>query len=92
MGLFGGSVIKNLPANTEDIGLILGSGRSPEKEMATHDSILAWKIPWTEESDGLQSRGLQRVGFNLGTKQQQQKPLFSSTIYMFCLAFLVSLS
>ena len=63
------------------------------KEMAAHSHIFAWEIPWTEESDGLQSRGLQRVGFNLGTKQQQQqKPLFSSTIYMFCLAFLVSLS
>ena len=33
-----------------------------EKEMATHSSILAWKIPWTEEPDGLQSMGLQRVG------------------------------
>ena len=61
MGLFGGSVIKNLPANTEDIGLILGSGRSPEKEMATHDSILAWKIPWMEEPGGLQSMGSLRV-------------------------------
>ena len=33
-----------------------------EKEMATHSSILAWRIPWTEEPDGLQSIGLQRVG------------------------------
>ena len=33
-----------------------------EKGMATHSSILAWRIPWTEESDGLQSMGLQRVG------------------------------
>ena len=33
-----------------------------EKEMATHSSILAWKIPWTEEPGGLQSLGLQRVG------------------------------
>ena len=33
-----------------------------EKEMATHSSILAWKIPWTEEPGGLQSMGLQRVG------------------------------
>ena len=71
MGLFGGSVIKNLPANTEDIGLILGSGRSPEKEMATHDSILAWKIPWTEESDKLQFMGSQKSQHNLATKQHQ---------------------
>ena len=33
-----------------------------EEEMATHSSILAWRIPWTEESGGLQSRGSQRVG------------------------------
>ena len=45
-----------------DPGSIPGSGRSLEKEMATHSSILAWKIPWTEEPDRLQSVGLQRVG------------------------------
>ena len=44
-----------------------------EKEMATHSSILAWKIPWIEESGGLQSMGLQRTGHNLVTKQQQQQ-------------------
>ena len=33
-----------------------------EAEMATHSSILAWRIPWTEESGGLQSMGLQRIG------------------------------
>ena len=43
-----------------------------EKEMATHSSILAWKIPWTEEPGGLQPIGWQRVGNNLATKQQQQ--------------------
>ena len=37
---------------------------SLEKEMATHSSILAWRIPWTEEPGGLQSMGLQRVGHN----------------------------
>ena len=35
-----------------------------EKEMATHSSSIAWKIPWTEEPGGLQSMGLQRVGYN----------------------------
>ena len=40
-----------------------------EKEMATHPSILAWKILWTEEPDGLQSMGLQRVGLALASKQ-----------------------
>ena len=58
MGFPGGSMVKNPPANAEDtrdMGLIPGLGWSPEKEMATHPSILAWEIPWTEESDGLQS-------------------------------------
>ena len=50
-----GSVVKNLPANAEDLGSIPGSGRSPEKEMAAHSRILAWGIPWTEEPGGLQS-------------------------------------
>ena len=43
-----------------------------EKEMATHSSILAWEIPWTDEPGGLQSMGSQRVGYSLVTKQQQQ--------------------
>ena len=42
-----------------------------EKEVATHSSILAWRIPWTEEPGGLQSMGLQWVGYDLATKQQQ---------------------
>ena len=42
-----------------------------DKEMATHSSILAWEIPWTEEPAGLQSMGSQRLGHNLVTKQQQ---------------------
>jgi len=41
-----------------------------EKEMATHSSVLAWEIPWTEEPGRLQSTGLQRAGHNLATKQQ----------------------
>ena len=42
-----------------------------EEGMETHSSILAWEIPWTEEPGGLQSRGSQRIGHNLATKQQQ---------------------
>ena len=56
MGFLGGSVIKNPPANegnARDVGLIPWSGRSSEKEMASHLSILAWKSPWTEEPGGL---------------------------------------
>ena len=63
----GDTVVKNLPAKAEgarDVGLIPGSGRSLEKEMATHSSTLAWKIPWTEEPGRLQSMGLQKDGHN----------------------------
>ena len=42
-----------------------------EKEMATHSSILAWRIPWTEEPGRLQSMGSQRVEHNLVPEQQQ---------------------
>ena len=42
-----------------------------EKEMPTYSSILAWRIPWTEGPDGLQSKGLQRVEYDLATKKQQ---------------------
>ena len=60
-GFPGGSVVKNLPANSGDAGSIPGLGRSPGEGMATHYSILAGKIPWIEEPHGLQSTGLQRV-------------------------------
>ena len=42
-----------------------------EKEMATHSSILAWKVLWTENPSGLESTGLERAGHDLVTKQQQ---------------------
>ena len=58
---------------TGDPGLIPGSGRSLEKEMATHSSILAWRIPWREEPGGLWSMGSWRVGHDLATKQQQRQ-------------------
>ena len=61
MGFPGDSVVKNLPAMQETGVPSLGGGDSLEKEMATHSSILAWRIPWTEEPDGLQSIGSQRV-------------------------------
>ena len=47
---------------TGDAGLLPGLGRPLKEEMATHPSILAWEIPWTEELGGLQSMGLQGVG------------------------------
>ena len=47
-------------------------GEDPlEREMATHSSILAWRIPQTEEPGGLQSTGSQRIGSNLATEQQK---------------------
>jgi len=58
-------IVKSLPAIREAQVRCLGREDPLEKEMATHSSILAWKIPWTEEPDGLgglQSIGLQRVG------------------------------
>jgi len=42
-------VVKNPPANAQDAGLIPGWGRTLEKEIATHSSILAWEILWAEE-------------------------------------------
>ena len=55
-------MIKNLPAVQETWVLSLGWEDPLEKGMATRSSILAWRIPWTEEPGRLQSMGLQRVG------------------------------
>ena len=49
------TVVKNPPASSEDSGSILGQEDPMEKEMATHFSILAWEIPWTEDPGRLQS-------------------------------------
>ena len=59
------------PAKQETQVRSLGQENPLEKEMATYSSILAWKIPWTEEPGGLQSTGSQRVGYGLKNKQQQ---------------------
>ena len=59
MGVPGGLVVKNTPANAEDVGSIPGSGRSPGKENG-NSNILAWKIPWAEEPGGPQSMGSQK--------------------------------
>ena len=60
-------VVKNLPANagdSRDTGLIPRWEDPLEKEMATHSSVLAWRIPGMGEPGGLSSMGLQRVGHN----------------------------
>ena len=54
--------VENLPAVLETWVQSLGWEDPLEKEMETHSSILAWRIPWMEEPAGLQSMGLQRVG------------------------------
>ena len=62
MASHGGTVVKNLPAMQEAWVQSLGQEEALEKETATHSSILAWKIAWTEELGRLQSMGSQRVG------------------------------
>ena len=67
MGFPGGASAKEPATNARDIrdrGLIPEMGRSLEETMATHSSILPWRIPWTEEPGGLQSIRLQRVGYH----------------------------
>ena len=68
MGFPHGSVGKESACNVGDTGSIPGSGRSPGGGMATHCSILAWKIPWTVESGGLQSKWSQRIRHDWATQ------------------------
>ena len=56
--------LKRLRAMWETWVRSLGQDDPLEKDMATHSSILAWRIPWMEEPGGLQSTGSQRVGYN----------------------------
>ena len=65
MGFPGGATVKNWPVmqETQEAWVQSLGGEEPlEEEMASHSSILAWKIPWTEEPGRLQSIGSQRVG------------------------------
>ena len=55
-------MVNNPPSMQETQVCSLGQGDPLEKGMATHSSILAWRIPWMQEPGGLQSIGLQRVG------------------------------
>ena len=57
-------MVKNLPAKQESWARSLGREDPLEEEMATHSSVLAWEIPWTEEPSGLQSMGSQRLGYD----------------------------
>ena len=71
----GCSVGKESACNVGDPSSIPGWGRSLEKKIATHSSIFAWKIPWTEDPGGLQSVGSQRVRHNFAAKS----PILLST-------------
>ena len=64
-------MVKNLPAMQETQVRSLGQEEPLEKETATHASILAWEISWTEEPGELQSMGLQRVRHDLATRPNQ---------------------
>ena len=67
-GFPGGSDGKKSTYSARDLDLTPQSGRSLEEEMATHSSILAWRIPWTEEPGGIQSMESQRVRHDLVTE------------------------
>ena len=58
-----------------------------EKGMATHSSVPAWRIPWTEEPGRLQSVGLQRVGHSLATEQQESMFISQVLVYQGTVAF-----
>ena len=80
-----GSAGKNLPAvqETQEMWVLSLGGEDPlEEETATHSSILAWKIPWTEEPGGLQSMGSQRVGHDWATKHVFKSPYCLSSDYL----------
>ena len=69
-------VEKNLPAEAgevREVGSIPGGKDPLGEEMATHPSILAWRVPWTEEPGGLQSIGLPRVGHDGNDLAQAQR-------------------
>ena len=69
MGFSSGSDGKESACNVGDSGSILGSGRSLEKEMAIHSSVLAWKIPWPKEPGRLQSR---QAGVQTGSSLEKR--------------------
>ena len=64
MGFLVSQMVKNLPAMQVTWIQSLGLEDLLEKKMATHSSILAWRIPWTEEPGKLQSMALQRIGYD----------------------------
>ena len=77
-------MVKHLPTMWKTGVRSLGWEDPLEKEMATHSSILAWKIPWTEEPGRLQFMRLQRVGHDLATSLHFYKPVFAAITDIHC--------
>ena len=65
-------MVKNPPAKQKTQVRSLGQEEPLEKEMANHSSILAWRIPWTEETGRLQSIGSQRVGYSIASEHKHE--------------------
>ena len=84
-------MVKNLLVSAGDTVRSLGLGDSFEEDMATHSSILAWKIPSTEEPGRLQSTGSQRVGHNLAMEHTIKYHFEKSTKFEVCLQILTLL-
>ena len=90
LGIPSGSAVKDLSANARDVGDTVWSlsGEDPlEKGMATHSSILAWRIPWTEDPGGLQSMGSQRVRHDWSDLARMQT--FKTPVKMFWVQILI---
>ena len=83
--------LKRLPAMQETWVRSLGQEDPLEKEMATHSSTVAWRIPWREEPGRLQSMGLQRVGHDWVTllSLSMQNMTFKNILNMTCFGYKV---
>ena len=73
MSFLSGSVVKNLPVSSRDVGSISGSGRSPRVGNGSPSSILAWRIPWTEALGGSSSSGGKQTHKKLKVMQSCKK-------------------
>ena len=82
-GFPGSTAGKESTCNVGDLSSIPGLGWSPEEGMATHSSILAWRIPWTEEPGGLQSMESHRVGHNWVTRHSTAQHLLRELTLFF---------
>ena len=82
-------MVKNPPAMQETRVRSLGQEDPLEKGMATHSSILAWRIPWTEEAGGLQSMGSQRVGHNWAINTTTNTPAASFHVFAFIISVFI---